>query len=86
MCDPMESPCWSRLLTPPADLWRQRSTRWSRFTGRTYDPVGDPHWSSLFLKDCTQWKGLMLEQLVENCVLSVEPHTGVGEECEESSH
>jgi len=30
-------------------------------------PVGDPRWSSPFLKDCTLWKGFMLEQFVENC-------------------
>jgi len=37
------------------DLWPrgERSPRWSRFTGRACDPVGDPHWSSLFLKDCS---------------------------------
>jgi len=70
----------------------------SRFAGRTCDPVGDPRWSSLFLKDCTPWKGptlgwfvkhcslwegLMLEKFVENCFLWEGPHTGAGEECEE---
>jgi len=61
--------------------------------------VGDPHWSSLFLKDdCTPWKGSMLEQFVKNCslweVLTLEkfmencfpwvgPHAGAGEENEE---
>lgn len=25
------------------------------------------HWSSLFLKDCTPWKGTLLEQFLENC-------------------
>ncbi|KAJ7408232.1 suppression of tumorigenicity 5 protein isoform x4 [Pitangus sulphuratus] len=46
------------------DLWThgERSPRWSRLAGRTCDPVGDPHWSSRFLKDCTPWKGPMLEQ------------------------
>jgi len=29
--------------------------------------VGHPHWSSLFLKDCTLWKGLMLEQFIKSC-------------------
>ena len=60
--------------------------------------MGDPHWSSLFLKDCTLWKGPMLEQLMKNCSLWEEsenfmedcllwegPHAGAGEECEESS-
>ena len=62
--------------------------------------MGDPHWSSLFLKDCTPWEGPMLEQFVKNCSpwegLTLEkfmkdclpwegPHAGAGEECEESS-
>ncbi|KAJ7411668.1 hypothetical protein BTVI_48810 [Pitangus sulphuratus] len=29
--------------------------------------MGDPHWSSLFLKDCTLLKGPMLKQFVKNC-------------------
>jgi len=43
-CDPVESPCWSRLLQ---DLWTrgERSPRWSRFAGRACDPVGDPRCS-----------------------------------------
>jgi len=66
------------------DTWRERSPCQSRFAGRTYDSMEDPHWSSLFLKDCTLWKGttlgqfmkscspwagLMLEKFVENCLL-----------------
>jgi len=46
-------------------------------------PVGDPHWSSLFLKVCTlwegptlglfmkscgPWEGLALKKFVENCL------------------
>jgi len=31
------------------------------------DSVGDPRWSSLFLKDCTLWKGPMLGQFVKSC-------------------
>jgi len=60
--------------------------------------VGDPRWSSLFLKDCTPWKGptlgqfvknsspregLTLEKFVENYALWEGPHTGAGEEHEE---
>lgn len=26
-------------------------------------PVGDPRWSSLFLKDCTLWHGPTLEEI-----------------------
>ena len=63
-------------------------------------PAGDPHWSSLFLKDCTPWmgptleqfmknyswwEGLMLEKLMEDCLPREGPHTAAWEECEESS-
>ncbi|GAB0189758.1 zinc finger and BTB domain-containing protein 5 [Grus japonensis] len=76
----------------------KRSPRWSRFAGRTCDPMVDPRWSSLFLKVCTPWKGPTLEQLVKNCspwegltlekfvedcLLWVGPHAGAGEEYEE---
>ena len=73
----------------------KKSPCWSRFSGRTCDPVGDPCWSSVLLKDCTPWKGPMLEQFVKNCSpgeqLMLEkfmedclpwegPHGGAGEE------
>ncbi|GAB0204754.1 zinc finger and BTB domain-containing protein 5 [Grus japonensis] len=53
------------------DLWPrgERSPGWSRFAGRTCDPVGDPRWSSLVLKVCTLWERPMLEQFVKNCSL-----------------
>ncbi|GAB0207533.1 zinc finger and BTB domain-containing protein 5 [Grus japonensis] len=44
----------------------ERSPCRSRFAGRTCDPVGDPCWSSLLLKDLIPWKGPMLEQFVKN--------------------
>jgi len=68
--------------------------------GRTCGSVGDPSFSSLFLKDCTPWKGPMLEQFMEDCspwegpilqkfmkdyLLGGGPHTAVEEECEDSS-
>ena len=45
------------------ELWirGERSPRQSMFAGRTCDPVGDPRWSSLFLKVCTPWKRPTLE-------------------------
>lgn len=46
----------------------ERTPHWSRFTGRTCDLMGEPDWSSLFLKDWTMWKGPTLEQSV-NCSL-----------------
>ncbi|GAB0208359.1 AN1-type zinc finger protein 5-like [Grus japonensis] len=30
-------------------------------------PWGTQHWSSLFLKDCTLWKGPTLEQFLKTC-------------------
>ena len=67
------------------DLWipGERSPRWSRFSGRTCDPMGDPHWSSLCLKNCSPWEGPTLEKFMKNCHLWEGPHTGAGEECEE---
>jgi len=62
---------------------QERSPHQSRFAGRACDLVGDPPWSSLFLKDCILWKGptlgqfrkssspwegLTLEKFVENCL------------------
>lgn len=32
-------------------------------------PIGDPHWSSLFQKDCTLWRRPILEQFLKNCCL-----------------
>jgi len=62
------------------DLWTlgERSPRRTRFAGRACDPVGDPHWSSLFLKDCTSWEALTLEKFVEDCLPWEEPHTETG--------
>jgi len=48
--------CWSRLLPGLADPWREEPTP-DRFAGRACDHMGDPCWSSLFLKDCTRWEG-----------------------------
>ncbi|KAK4828799.1 hypothetical protein QYF61_000856 [Mycteria americana] len=60
--------------------------------------MGDPCWSSLFLKDCAPWKGPILEQFVKNfslwegptlekfvegCFPWEGPHAGAEEECEE---
>ena len=53
------------------DLWTcgERSLCWSRFAVRACDPVGDPCWNGLFLKDCSPWKGPTLEQFVKKCSL-----------------
>ncbi|TRZ18074.1 hypothetical protein HGM15179_009029 [Zosterops borbonicus] len=57
---------WSRLLEESGDHGKS-SPHWSRFAGRTFDPMEDPRWSSLFLRNCTPWKGHMLEQFVKKC-------------------
>ncbi|GAB0204741.1 zinc finger and BTB domain-containing protein 5 [Grus japonensis] len=84
------------------DLWPlgERSPGWSRFAGRTCDPMGDPRWSSLvlevctpwkgptleqFVKNCSLWEGLMLEKFMEDCLPWEGSHAGAGAECEESS-
>ena len=69
------------------DLWPhgESSPHWSRFAGRPCDPVGDPCWSSLLLKDCTLWEGPTLGQFVKSCSLWDRPHAGAGAECEDSS-
>ena len=38
-----------------------------------------------FVEDCSAWKGLELEKLMEGWPLWEGPHAGAGEECEESS-
>jgi len=83
-------------------LWPrgEMSPHWSRFAGTSCDTMGDPRWSSLFLKDCTPskgpmlgqfmkncslWEGPTLQQYMENCLPWEGPHSGAGTECEESS-
>lgn len=34
----------------------ERSPCWNKFPGRICDPVEDPQWNRLFLKECTPWK------------------------------
>jgi len=66
------------------NLWpMERRSCWSWFADRTCELVEDPRWSSLFLKDCTPWKGLMLENFIEDCLLWERPNTGAVEYCED---
>lgn len=32
----------------------------------SHNPTGNPHWSTWFLKDCSLWTGIMLEQVLKN--------------------
>jgi len=50
---PREDPMLEQVDVPDGGCDPAESLRWSRFAGRTCDLLGDPHWSSLFLKDCT---------------------------------
>ncbi|GAB0209503.1 AN1-type zinc finger protein 5-like [Grus japonensis] len=64
---PMEDPTPEQVDAPERGCDPVGSPCWSRFAGRTCDPMGEtPCWSSLFLKDCTLWKGHTLQQ---NCSL-----------------
>jgi len=67
-CDPVGSPCWSRLLPGPDEPWREEPTL-EQVCWQGLWPRGDPRWSSLLLKDCTPWKGPMLGQFVKSCTL-----------------
>ena len=49
----------------------ERSPHRSRFSCKTCDPMEDPHWCSLFLKDSTLWRGPIL-------VLFLHQHLGEG--------
>ena len=61
----------------------ERTPHQSRFAGRAYDPMGDPHWSSLFLKDCTLWEGTHAGAVHEEMQPVGRSH--VGEVCGELS-
>ncbi|GAB0203441.1 hypothetical protein GRJ2_002809700 [Grus japonensis] len=96
-CDPVGSPCWSKLLAGPVE--RGAHTGAGLLAGLV-TPMEDPCWSSLllkvctlwkrpmleqFVKDCSPWEGLMLKKFVKDCLPWEGPHTGAGEEHEESS-
>lgn len=77
---PMESSC--RLLAGYEMQSRERSTHWSRFSGRNSDPTGFQTWYNPHLKDCNPWEGSMLEQYMKS--LSGEGLlSAAGEQCDE---
>jgi len=99
-CDPLQEPRAGAGSCQDLQTHGEGRPRWSRFAGRACDPMGDPCWSSLLLKDCTPWEGptlgqfvkscglwegLILEKFVEHCFPGEGPHSGAREECEESS-
>lgn len=48
-------------------LWSYGKPMEDQAPGGTCEPVGNPCWSSLDLKNCTLWKGAMLETILKNC-------------------
>jgi len=51
---------------------------------RACDSVGDPRWSSLFLKSCSPWQGPTLEQFVAEGLYPMgRTHAGAGAESKE---
>lgn len=52
--------------------------------GKISDPVEDPYWSSPFLKVYSPWKGLTMENFIEDCYLWKTPRWSM-EECEEGT-
>lgn len=79
--------CWKQVEMPRRKLYRQIPVPCERTVIQI----------SLFLKDCTTWRGPMLEQLPKNCspletdhlssssciIPWKRPHTGAGEQCRE---
>jgi len=57
-------PRWSRILAETT-AYGEKPMKVQVFWQALW-PVGDPCWNSLFLKDCTLWKGSTLQQFVEN--------------------
>jgi len=67
-CDPVGSPV---LEQAPARTGGpvERGAHTGAGLLRACDPMGDPCWSSLFLKDCSLWEGPTLVQSVKSCTL-----------------
>ncbi|KAJ7397703.1 hypothetical protein BTVI_132891 [Pitangus sulphuratus] len=63
-CDAVGSSLLRSLLAG-----KERSPCQSRFAARNHGPVGDPHCSSLFLKDCTSCKVTTPEQFIKVIVI-----------------
>lgn len=86
-----------RTLWPPSEVHIRAGScqdTASAFSARTSNPLGYPERSNLLLKTCTTWKGPTLQQFLKNYSpqegVMLEKcrgglHTGVEEECEESS-
>lgn len=56
-------PTLEQVLAGPVEEWREQLM----LEQVCWQDLGDPGRSSLFLKDCTPWKGPKLKQFVKNC-------------------
>ncbi|RMC13438.1 hypothetical protein DUI87_10976 [Hirundo rustica rustica] len=74
-CDPTGNLCHSRVWQ---DLWTQEEkSPHEQFDGRICDL-----WETHAVKNCSPWKGLMLEKFMEDCLPWEGIHTGMGKEYE----
>jgi len=71
-CDPMGSLRWSKLLPGPAERGAHAG---AGLLAGLVTPCA-PHRSSLFLKDCTPWKGPTLGHIMKSCSPSEGPMQG----------
>jgi len=55
------------LEQAPSRTCGERSPHKEPVCWQDFRPHKDPCWSSLFQKNCTLWKGPILEQFVKNC-------------------
>lgn len=60
---PVRNLCWSRLLAGPVTLCREKSTLEQLWWQNLSPPWG----TQTVPKDCPQWKGPPMGQLMENC-------------------
>lgn len=60
-CEHVGGLCWSRVMQGPADPQREEPIL-EQVSGKTCVTLEEPQWRSLFLKDCTPWKGIHLTQ------------------------
>lgn len=70
-CDPVGSPCCSRLLAGPVILWREE--HWSRSAGRICDSVEGIHTEAV--NEELEIHGEDLEEVTESCLPWVGCHT-----------
>ncbi|GAB0186948.1 EH domain-containing protein 4 [Grus japonensis] len=67
-CDAVGSLQWNKLVAGPVAPWREEPML-EQVCWQDLRPHGGPMLQLLFLKDCTSWKRLMLEQFMKNCSL-----------------